>query len=153
MTSEKFFICTTVAFFGALLNFFTKTSKHSNFKYVLDAIIGIFLILIITSSLKLDIDEIPLPKESELNYENISDSIMREIIAETSDKIEQTINTDVIDEFEVGDVKSEIVINQNDYEIESATVYIIDYDKAISTYQVKAYLKQKYDMDVEVLIN
>ena len=151
MTKEKFIICAAIAFFGALLNFFSKTSKHAGIKNVLDFTIGVFLLLIILSSFKIGGTEINI-RYNGFDYEKISTDVVDEAILKASEQIEEAISSDVCANFNLANVKSDVIISRESFEVEKAIIYISNSRVAVSNYHIKIYLKQKYDMDVEVLI-
>ena len=151
MTKEKLMICAAVALLGALISFFAETTKRGMVKNALEIAIGVFLLYLIIypfSSVELDIS---VEEKNCFDCEKISDSVMKTALAEASKKIEETISFEVSAEFGIENVKSEVKISKDEFKIEKAVIYMVDCGKAVSSYQIKAYLKQKYDMDVEVL--
>ena len=152
MTKEKFIICAAVAFLGSLVNFFVQTNKRSGLKNILDLVIGLSLLSLIICSFSPDILGINIDENAYFDYEKISDSVMEKVLTETCEKIKETISSELDAVFDIDNVKSDVSINKESFVIEKAVIYINDNGKSISNYKIKTYFKQKYDMDVEVLI-
>lgn len=149
---EKIIICAIAALIGAVIKFVSAASK-SKVTDIINALIGIFILLTLFSISK---QKISLPSltngEVCTDYETISREMMRKIYFSAEKDIEEIISEEIFSRFGIAPIQCDILINEEELTIEKAELIFSSKDKLISGYEIKSYLKEKYEMDIEVTI-
>ena len=142
--------CALIAFVGAVIKLIIDSSGREQVSKAISNVIGI--ILLVTFAQIVFSKDAPVLsfKQDATNYDEARDSFIASAIEGAETEIEKQICDELTRNFNISPKKCEIEINNETLDIISAEIAFDRDEFLISTYEVRNYIKIKFEINAEV---
>ena len=150
MMKQTFILCAVIAFTGAIINIILSVSGEKNISKIISCLLGIILLLTLCKAVSNeDFSRITFDLNTEENSQINKDTI-EEAIENSEKEIKKEIQTSIEKQFNSIPISIDIEINYETIKIEKMAITMSHTDIFISTYELKNFIKSKFQIDAEV---
>lgn len=150
---ERIIICVFAALIGAVIKLICEAADRNKTSDIINTLVGGFILLSLFPLTAQNISAPTLPSDGfSADYEAANKEIVEQIYLSAETEIANLISQEVYCKFGISPIKCDILISNDELTIEKAELIFSNEEKLISSYEIKSYLKEKYEMDVEVIV-
>lgn len=149
---ERILICASIALCGTIIKFICRATGKNKNADVITVIVSVFILLGLFPIVGQTFSLPSLSGDDTDNFEEISNEAMSEIHSSVEKQIENLLLEEVSSKFDIVPIECDISINEDNLTLEKAKMLLSSERGLISGYEIKNFLREKYDIDVEVII-
>jgi len=142
--------CASIAFIGTIIKMIIESSGAHHFSNVISLILGIVILLnIFYVSVPKELPEFSI-SNIEYNYKQISDDVLKKVVSNTETSVKTRITNELEKRFGIMPVVCNVKIDPESLNVINAKILLNHTDILISVYEIKAFVKEKFEIDAEV---
>lgn len=153
MIKNVFITAFIISLLGTFLKYFTTAIGKDNISKITETVVSILLIFVFLSVFSKNQNDIINYDYfvQENNYDRVADESLKGAIDASLEKIQSALCDEFFEEFGVRPRCCEIKIDNEKLKIEKLLFYCSKEDIMTSTYKIKEFFKDKYNIEPEIV--